>query len=318
MKRASLKSIAARAGVSKTTASFVLNGKGDHHKISKSTQQRILRTAEELDYRPSFLAQTLSSGITHTLGFIWDREQAAHLLPHLMDGLERVQYRVLPGKAVGSAEKTRLIEDFMLRQTDAIVAFDDEESAQWSRVLKESEIPLLLIPALTRSSGLGQQSTLLPQLFNLLLQHHFQHHRKAIGYIGLSDTSPEPAKVFQQAYLQRFGMNGHLLQCLSNSKELPEALHRLADKQTKAVIFENPKLLLEALVYLKGHPYESLSSMAFSTLGCSTRFEWAHPQVSAADLDYSHLAQNISAWIKDRPKPTSKIQVLPASCRLYP
>src|SRR5690554_5688574 len=196
MKRASLKSIAARAGVSKTTASFVLNGKGNQHKISQSTQQRILRTAEELDYRPSFLAQTLSSGITHTLGFIWDREQAALLLPHLMDSLETVQYRLLPGKAFSTAEKTKLVEDFLRRQTDAVIAFDDAEVGKWGRVLKEKNIPLLLIPSLVHPSGPILKSGLIHQLFNILLQHHFQHHRKAIGYIGLSASPPRTGQRF--------------------------------------------------------------------------------------------------------------------------
>lgn len=235
-----------------------------------------------------------------------------------MDSLETVQYRLLPGKAFSTAEKTRLIEDFLLRQTDAIVAFDDEASDKWSRALKEKEIPLLLIPSLTRPSGLGQQSTLLPQLFNLLLQHHFQHHRKAIGYIGLSASPPELAKGFQEGYLQRFGMNRNLLQGLSSNKELPETLHRLGDNQAKAVIFEHPGLLVEALSYLKTHPYERLSSMAFSTLGWSPRFEWANPQVSAVDLDYRQLAQSTADWVKEKPGQKPQLEFLKTNCRLYP
>lgn len=318
MKRASLKSIAARAGVSKTTASFVLNGKGDLHKISKSTQQRILATAKDMDYHPSFLAQTLSSGITHTLGFIWNNEQADLLLPHLMTSLEKGQYRLLPGKAFSIDEKTKLVEDFLRRQTDAVIAFDDAEVGKWGRVLKEKNIPLLLIPSLVHPSGPILKSGLIHQLFNILLQHHFQHHRKAIGYVGLSHSHPDLAKGFKECYLQRFGMNHHLLQCLSSNQEVPEALHRLADNPTKAIIFEHPELLRRALSYLQNHPFDRLNEIAFSTLGWSNSFEWAQPQVSAADLDYRQLAQDLADWVSAKSDPKPKIQFLETACRLYP
>lgn len=191
-------------------------------------------------------------------------------------------------------------------------------SFKWSRALKEKDIPLLLIPSLTRPSGLGQQSTLLPQLFSLLLQHHFQHHRKAIGYIGLSASPPELAKGFKECYLQRFGMNHHLLQGLSSNQEVPEALHRLADNPTKAIIFEHPELLRRALSYLQNHPFDRLNEIAFSTLGWSPRFEWANPQVSAADLDYRQLAQSTADWVKEKPGQKPQLEFLKTNCRLYP
>src|SRR5690554_6790332 len=235
-----------------------------------------------------------------------------------MDSLETVQYRLLPGKAFSTAEKTKLVEDFLRRQTDAVIAFDDAEVGKWGRVLKEKNIPLLLIPSLVHPSGPILKSGLIHQLFNILLQHHFQHHRKAIGYIGLSASPPELAKGFQEGYLQRFGMNRNLLQGLSSNKELPETLHRLGDNQAKAVIFEHPGLLVEALSYLKTHPYERLSSMAFSSLGWSPRFEWANPQVSAADLDYRQLAQSTADWVKEKPRQKPQLEFLKTNCRLYP
>lgn len=46
----SIKQIAEKAGVSISTVSFVLNGKGKEYRISKETQAKVLQAAEELHY----------------------------------------------------------------------------------------------------------------------------------------------------------------------------------------------------------------------------------------------------------------------------
>lgn len=70
MKKASLKDIANILDMSKTTISFVLNGKGDQMKISKATQEKVLEAAKRLNYQPNQLARSLSSGKTNTIGLV--------------------------------------------------------------------------------------------------------------------------------------------------------------------------------------------------------------------------------------------------------
>lgn len=61
--------VAERAGVSRTTVSFVLNGVGNAQ-ISQETRQRVLQVARELGYVPYAAARSLASGQTRTLGLI--------------------------------------------------------------------------------------------------------------------------------------------------------------------------------------------------------------------------------------------------------
>ena len=70
-RRAVLKDVAERAGVSLTAVSLVLNGKAGTN-IAKETQARILAAAEELGYRPNAMARGLRSGRSATIGFISD------------------------------------------------------------------------------------------------------------------------------------------------------------------------------------------------------------------------------------------------------
>ncbi|RYU95081.1 LacI family DNA-binding transcriptional regulator [Emticicia agri] len=59
--------IAKVLGISPSTVSRALNNSTE---INENTRQEILRVANELDYRPNFLAQSLNRGETHTIGVI--------------------------------------------------------------------------------------------------------------------------------------------------------------------------------------------------------------------------------------------------------
>lgn len=66
----SINDLAKHLGVSKTTVSFVLSGQGNSRGISKQTQQRVRDAAGRYGFSPSQLARNLSTGRTHTVGFI--------------------------------------------------------------------------------------------------------------------------------------------------------------------------------------------------------------------------------------------------------
>ncbi|MEU7876429.1 LacI family DNA-binding transcriptional regulator [Dactylosporangium sp. NPDC049140] len=59
--------IAKRAGVSRSTVSYVLSGK---RTVSEETRRRIVAVIEELDYRPNAAARALKEGRTRTLGLV--------------------------------------------------------------------------------------------------------------------------------------------------------------------------------------------------------------------------------------------------------
>ena len=61
--------VAARAGVSRTTVSFVLNARAGSG-IAAATRARVLAAARELGYVPSAAARSLVSGRTLTVGFV--------------------------------------------------------------------------------------------------------------------------------------------------------------------------------------------------------------------------------------------------------
>ncbi len=73
----SLKKLAAHLSLSPTTLSLVLNDSPLASTIPQETKDRIFEAAREFDYRPNFIARSLRSARTYTLGV---------LVPELSDG----------------------------------------------------------------------------------------------------------------------------------------------------------------------------------------------------------------------------------------
>lgn len=65
-----LDEIAALAGVSRTTASYVINGKADQYRISQATRDKVMAVVTAHNYQPDSRAASLRGGQTKTLGFI--------------------------------------------------------------------------------------------------------------------------------------------------------------------------------------------------------------------------------------------------------
>jgi LacI family transcriptional regulator len=68
--RVTLRDVAERVGLAPGTVSAVLNDAPSAHAIPEHTRQRIQAAAQELNYRPNFLARSLRKKRTYTVGLI--------------------------------------------------------------------------------------------------------------------------------------------------------------------------------------------------------------------------------------------------------
>lgn len=124
--RVTLADVARAAGVSSTTASLVLSGRGGELRISDTVQQRVRQIAEDLSYRPNIVSVGLRKGSSLTLGFISDTVATSQLAGDLIKGaLEAAHDRgfmLLIGETEGDAAVERRLLDALLdRQVDGII-----------------------------------------------------------------------------------------------------------------------------------------------------------------------------------------------------
>jgi len=74
-KRASLRDVAARAGIGIASASAALNGSKSNTRVSEATRQKLAEIARELDYHPNAMARALTGQPTRTLGLLFGLER---------------------------------------------------------------------------------------------------------------------------------------------------------------------------------------------------------------------------------------------------
>ena len=70
--RITLVQVAERAGVSKTTAGYVLTGQDQEMRISEETRHKVLRAAAEMNYRPNLMARSLRTVVSRPVAIISD------------------------------------------------------------------------------------------------------------------------------------------------------------------------------------------------------------------------------------------------------
>jgi LacI family transcriptional regulator len=142
---ASLKEVAARAGVSFQTASKVLNGDGTV-RVSAQTAERILAAARELGYSPNTVARSLVRRSTRTLGLVAG-DMADGALARFAVAAEREArghgHAVLVGNlGPGGEDGAEVVRMLIERRVDGLIAAapqleDDLEVAE----LMRSRIP---------------------------------------------------------------------------------------------------------------------------------------------------------------------------------
>ena len=124
--RTTLADVAQAAGVSPTSASFVLSGRSRQMRISSEVEDRVRRAASDLQYRPNSVSVSLRKGVTHTIGFVSDTVATTPHAGTLIKGaLEAARERgnlLLIGETEGDPElERRLIQTMQDRRADAVI-----------------------------------------------------------------------------------------------------------------------------------------------------------------------------------------------------
>jgi LacI family transcriptional regulator len=147
VKRPNLRDVAQLAGVAISSASRVLS---DHPDVSPAMRSKVLAAVEELGYEPDFLAQSMRSGATFSVGFVV-RDISSPLLAEIALGAERTlradgyYMLVLNSEAdpMLDAGHIRLLER---RRVDGLlISLADESNPEALEALRELSVPSVLI-----------------------------------------------------------------------------------------------------------------------------------------------------------------------------
>ncbi|MBV9272264.1 MAG: LacI family DNA-binding transcriptional regulator [Verrucomicrobia bacterium] len=151
LSRITSRDIASAAGVSRTTVSFVLNGK-EAAGISAETRARVLEAASALGYVPNSAARMLVSGRSRTLGLVLahgDLMTFDAYAPPLMFGISRVcnarGYKLLVEAVKGRGRRNAYVDLVKSKSIDALIVLNSSAADNDLVALIESGFPVVLI-----------------------------------------------------------------------------------------------------------------------------------------------------------------------------
>lgn len=145
----SLKDIAAELGLSKTTVSWVLSGKGSQRNISPDTQQRVLDCAARLNYVPNSLARSLNLGYSKTIGLIVPSISDS-FYANVANKIEEVAHALGYSLMIASSNsdarmEEELIRVFVEKQVDGIILASMKLTRSGVEYLQAKHVPLVMI-----------------------------------------------------------------------------------------------------------------------------------------------------------------------------
>jgi len=124
--RVKLSDVAREAGVSTSTASFTLSGRGDEMRISAAAQERVRDAAARLGYRRNAVSVGLRKGSTRTIGFVSDNvttsPHAGEMIRGALDASREAGYMLFIVESGGDpVDEARVTEGLLDRQVDGII-----------------------------------------------------------------------------------------------------------------------------------------------------------------------------------------------------
>jgi len=186
-KRVTVKDVAQTAGVSMQTVSRVIN---KYSYVSEETRQRVEAAVEQLGYRPSTLARSLSQQRSYTLGVVTFGLKyigPSRTLNGIADKADELGYMLLTKKLdnFDSDGIDEVMESLLARQVDGIIwdVPEVDENRAWSQGIKSLPVPIVFMSmepkpgysVVSMDSYLGAQ---------LATQHLLDQGCRQIGHIS--------------------------------------------------------------------------------------------------------------------------------------
>jgi DNA-binding LacI/PurR family transcriptional regulator len=183
---ATLADVAASAGVSASTASRALNGRGE---LSAATRAAVIEAAERLGFQPSPLARSLRTRRTFTVGFVVPDVASpfyAASLKGAQSVLEAAGYRVMLMDSEQSVDsELAALRTLVNHQVDGLlVATAGAGAGDFDRVVGDTGTPCVFLDSVVDGAGAGAVTLENAAGIELLVEHLRGHGHTRIALIA--------------------------------------------------------------------------------------------------------------------------------------
>ena len=292
MKKVTMQDIADMAGVSKTTVSIVLNDKSEERKISKETSQKIWDIVNKLDFKPSFVARSLKSKKTHTIGFlVADISNLFYAkIGRIVEDLAWKQgYQVLFGSTDESEEKEKiLIQDLVNRQIDGLIIASTNPENDMIKNLVESDFPVVLIDRDTDSLNVNCIMVNNKLMMQKAVERLIRLGKQRIGLLSITPhiyTLKLRIDGYKEALKKhKIKINDKIILYVDYKNirtSTFEKLEMLIDQNVDSIVFTNNQVATEVLKHIRTKYNPFLSKLEYAVFDNADIFDYIPTHITS-------------------------------------
>jgi LacI family transcriptional regulator, galactose operon repressor len=300
--RATLQQVAQRAGVSRSTASFVLAGRHVDMRISEDARQRVLRAAQELDYRPNLMARSLRTKVTRTVALVSDTlasdPYASRAIHGSLAAAVAHGHLLFIGETEGDpVVEEKLISDFLDRQVDAFVY-----ASMFTRYVRVPRLlrgrPVVLLNCLTRASSPPQHTIIPDELgagFTAARTLLDAGHHNGIHLVGNVAERVFAARERLAGIKEGLGQAGARLAAPIGCEWWPDSAYEAVSHalrgglEPRALICLNDRIALGAYQALRAAGRVIPEDVSVLSFDDSDLAAWLRPQLTSISLPHHEL-----------------------------
>jgi LacI family transcriptional regulator len=281
--RPTIEDVAAKAGLSVSTVSLVLNNKSN---VSDETRARVNSVISALNYHPQRSARGLATHSSGNIGFILTDEHFSSAEPfytRIFLGTEvearNHSYYVLLTTVADTVSGTKMLPRFFLEHNVDGVIIAGKIGSSWIEYVREKNLPLLLIDYEVANQRVSSVTMDNHEGGRLAVEHFLKLGHTKIGFIGGDIKHPSIAGRYN-AYRETLDARGIKVSPSWVSIEEPSprfengyraAKQILSNKTTRptAIFAANDALALGCMYYCKQAGLaipESLAVMGFDNV----------------------------------------------------
>ena len=325
MKRHSIKEIASHLGVSATTVSFVLNGKGPEEKISTEMIERVTTYAKKINYKPNMLARSLRTGKTKILVFMVE-DISNYFFSHVGRYIEEIAhqrgYRVIFCSNENDDARSRdLIALFLDRQVDGFILIPSSGIRDAVAGLMERGVPVILFdryfPDLATNHVVIDNYGASLKATQHLIANGYRHISfvttdveqiqmldRSRGYTDAVSAAGLPMTILRVPFADTYS---------ERAKDLIRE-HFTTNDALDAVFFSTNYLTQSGLEIVKEPGSKSITELGILTFDDNDLFRINTPTISAVAQPMQQLAEELMRimllLLKQKGKATEPVQVI--------
>lgn len=305
-----IKEIAERANVSRTTVSRVLNNSGY---VSEDARKRVLHVIDETGYVPSAHAKSLRTKKTKVIGVILPKistETSSRLVNGIDDVLAGEGYQILLANTNLHAEKEiEYIRLLKSRNVDGMILSATNVQPELIQEIRQLKIPFIMVGqhAEELTSVIFDEYQAARDMACLLIKKGY----KKIAFIGVDEADRAVGYLRKKGYLD--AMKEHQLPVeaswlqkgifdIDSGSDCMKSIMESAEDKPQAVLAVTDRLAIGALQFLRQNGYSVPGDVAIAGMGGSELSKYITPALTTIDFSFEDAGREAALLILQKIK----------------